>query len=78
MSIRENSQAKTKIAIVGNKIDLETDINNDEIIELAYSFGCIHTEISVKTSQNLKELFEIITRICLWGLYQDKQKFNLE
>ena len=67
-SIKSHIQNTPTLILVGNKLDLEAKINYDEMIELSNSFGCIHTQISVKTSQNFKELFEIVANSCVRGM----------
>lgn len=67
-NIRNNVIFTQTLFIVGNKIDLESQNNFDEGLELANSFGCVYTQISVKDSRNLKELFEIIANMCIEGL----------
>ena len=65
--IKLDCQNSPTIILVGNKIDLKSEIDYDDIIELGNRFGCIHTLISVKTSQNFKELIDLIAIMSIRG-----------
>lgn len=50
------------IALVGNKIDLESErkISNDEIIALSNELNLLNFQVSAKTGENIQDLFKQI------------------
>ena len=51
--------------ILGNKIDLERQVEKDEADDLAKRLSCEYLETSAKTGENVEIAFEKIARACL-------------
>lgn len=51
--------------ILGNKIDLERQVEKDEADDLAKRLNCEYLETSAKTGENVEVAFEKIAQACL-------------
>lgn len=51
--------------LIGNKADLEREIDKEEAEDLAKRLNCEYLETSAKTGENIERAFEIIARACL-------------
>ncbi len=51
--------------LLGNKLDLEREIDKAEAEDLAKRLNCKYLETSAKTGENVENAFELIARACL-------------
>ena len=51
--------------LIGNKADLERDIDREEAEDLAKRLNCEYMETSAKTGENVEVAFELIAKACL-------------
>lgn len=51
--------------LLGNKADLEREVEVEEAEDLAQRLSCDYLETSAKTGVNVEEAFEKIARACL-------------
>jgi len=51
--------------LIGNKADLERDIDREEAEDLAKRLNCEYMETSAKTGANVEVAFESIAKACL-------------
>ena len=51
--------------LLGNKADLEREVEVEEAEDLAQRLSCDYLETSAKTGVNVEEAFEKIARTCL-------------
>jgi GTPase KRas protein len=54
--------------LLGNKVDLEREVEVEEAEDLATRLSCEYLETSAKTGINVEEAFEKIARACLQGV----------
>ncbi|GAB1226970.1 hypothetical protein ENUP19_0315G0007 [Entamoeba nuttalli] len=69
------------IIMVGNKCDLENErqVMKEEGIEYADSVKCPFIECSAKTSENINQIFEIITRnVFEYKGYSEEENWKIE
>jgi GTPase SAR1 family protein len=51
--------------LLGNKVDLEREVEKEEALDTAKRLGCEYLETSAKTGENVEKAFEKIARACL-------------
>lgn len=51
--------------LLGNKADLDREIEKEEAEDLAKRLSCEYLETSAKTGINVEKAFEIVARACL-------------
>ncbi len=64
-SIKKTVKQTIPMIIVGNKIDLERQVERQEAEDLAKRLNCDYLETSAKTGEKVEIAFEIIARACL-------------
>ena len=64
-SIKKTVKKSIPILIVGNKNDLERQIERGEAEDLAKRLNCEYLETSAKTGENVELAFEKLARACL-------------
>ncbi len=64
-SIKKTVKKSIPMIIVGNKIDLERQIERQEAEDLAKRLNCDYLETSAKTGEKVEFAFESIARACL-------------
>jgi small GTP-binding protein len=64
-SIKKSVKKSIPMIILGNKIDLERQVEKDEADDLAKRLSCEYLETSAKTGENVEIAFEKIARACL-------------
>ena len=53
------------LILIGNKSDLQRQVDRSEAEDLAKRLGCEYYETSAKTSENVNVVFEKIARSCI-------------
>ncbi|KKN73038.1 hypothetical protein LCGC14_0404730 [marine sediment metagenome] len=53
------------MVLLGNKVDLEREVEREEAEDLAKRLNCEYLETSAKTGANVEAVFEYIARACL-------------
>jgi len=53
------------MVLIGNKVDLDREVEEAEALDLAERLNCEYLETSAKTGENVEEAFEKIARACL-------------
>lgn len=56
--------------LLGNKVDLEREVDRIEAEDLAKRLSCEYMETSAKTGKNVELAFEKIAKACLEGIGQ--------
>ena len=56
--------------LLGNKADLEREVDKEEAEDLAKRLNCEYMETSAKTGANVESVFEYIARACLENMVQ--------
>ncbi|MFX1257169.1 MAG: Rab family GTPase [Promethearchaeota archaeon] len=67
-SIKKTVKKSIPMILLGNKIDLERQVDMEEAVDLAKRLGCEYLETSAKTGENVNIAFEKIARACLEGM----------
>jgi len=67
-SIKKTVKKTIPMIIVGNKIDLERQIERHEAEDLAKRLNCDYLETSAKTGEKVELAFETIARACMSSL----------
>jgi small GTP-binding protein len=64
-SIKKTVKKTIPMILIGNKADLEREVDKAEAEDLAKRLGCSYLETSAKTGVNVELAFESIARACL-------------
>jgi len=64
-SIKKTVKKNIPMILIGNKMDLERQIERAEAEDLAKRLGCEYLETSAKTGENVELVFEKITKECI-------------
>lgn len=64
-SIKKTVKKTIPMILLGNKVDLEREVEVEEAEDLATRLSCEYLETSAKTGINVEEAFEKIARACL-------------
>ena len=64
-SIKKTVKKTIPIILLGNKADLEREVDKEEAEDLAKRLSCSYLETSAKTGVNVEFAFESIARACL-------------
>lgn len=64
-SIKKSVKKSIPMIILGNKIDLDRQVENEEADDLARRLNCDYLETSAKTGENVEIAFEKIAKACL-------------
>ena len=64
-SIKKTVKKSIPMVMVGNKLDLERQVERSEAEDLASRINCIYLETSAKTGENVENAFEILAKACL-------------
>ncbi len=64
-SIKKTVKKNIPMILLGNKIDLERQVDRSEAEDLAKRLGCDYYETSAKTGENVELIFEKIAKACL-------------
>ncbi len=64
-SIKKTVKKTIPMILLGNKVDLEREVDKEEAEDLAKRLSCGYLETSAKTGENVEHVFEEIARACL-------------
>lgn len=64
-SIKKSVKKNIPMLLIGNKIDLERNVEENEAMDLAQRLNCSYMETSAKTGENVENAFVIIAEACL-------------
>ena len=64
-SIKKTVKKSIPMLLLGNKVDLEREIDREEAEDLAKRLNCEYMETSAKTGENVEIAFEKIAKACL-------------
>lgn len=64
-SIKKTVKKTIPMILLGNKADLEREVDRAEAEDLAKKLSCNYLETSAKTGLNVEQAFEFIARACL-------------
>ncbi|MFX0027641.1 MAG: GTP-binding protein [Candidatus Hermodarchaeota archaeon] len=64
-SIKKTVKKTIPMILLGNKVDLEREIEKEEALDTAKRLSCEYLETSAKTGENVEQAFEKIARACL-------------
>ncbi len=64
-SIKKSVKKNIPMILIGNKIDLERQVDEKEAKDLAKRLNCEYMETSAKTGKNVVKAFEFIAKACL-------------
>ena len=67
-SLRKSVKKQIPLVLIGNKNDLERQVEKSEAEDLAKKLGCEYYETSAKTGKNVASVFEEIAKSCLKGV----------
>ncbi len=64
-SIKKTVKKTIPMLLLGNKVDLEREVDREEAEDLAKRLSCEYMEASAKTGENVEIAFEKIAKACL-------------
>ena len=64
-SIKKTVKKAIPMILLGNKVDLEREVDIEEAKDLAQRLSCEYMETSAKTGENVEKAFEKIAIACL-------------
>ncbi len=67
-SIKKTVKKAIPMVLIGNKADLEREVDRLEAEDLAKKLNCEYMETSAKTGENVELVFEKIAKACLQDL----------
>ncbi len=64
-SLKKSVKKQIPLILLGNKFDLERQVDKKEAEDLAKRLGCEYYETSAKTGENVESVFENIAKACI-------------